>query len=69
MDSRGISIVSLIVGLMLIIWGVSASESFGSDISRFFTGAPTNRTVWLLIVGVVMAIAGMFGSFRWPNRS
>jgi len=45
---------------VLIIFGVNASDSFGSDVSRFFTGAPTDRTVWLLISGVVASVAGFF---------
>jgi hypothetical protein len=40
-----------------------------SDVSRFFTGSPTNKTVWLLIGGGVAVIVGLFGSFRWPNRN
>jgi hypothetical protein len=49
---------------MLSIWGVKASDSFGSDVSRFFTGSPTNKAVWLLIGGIVAGIVGLFGLFR-----
>jgi hypothetical protein len=59
-----VSIALLVVGILLIILGVSASESFSSDVSRFFTGSPTNRTVWLLIVGIVLVSSGLFGTFR-----
>jgi len=43
------SLVLLVVGIVLIVWGVSAMESFSSDVSRFFTGSPTNKAVWLFI--------------------
>jgi hypothetical protein len=69
MNTRVISIALLAVGIMLIIWGFSASDSMSSDVSRFFTGSPTNKTVWLLIGGSVAVIVGLFGSFRWPNRN
>ena len=61
---KGISVALLAVGIMLCIWGVRASDSFGSDVSRFFTGSPTNKAVWLLIGGVVLGIIGLFGLFR-----
>ena len=50
-----VSLVLLAAGVVLIIYGVSASESVSSDVSRLFTGAPTDRTIWLLIGGVVLA--------------
>lgn len=59
----GISVALLAVGILLIIWGVSAAESFSSDVSRFFTGSPTNRAVWLLIGGIVAAVVGLSGLF------
>ncbi|MBU1912229.1 MAG: DUF3185 family protein [Candidatus Omnitrophica bacterium] len=62
--NKVISTVLLIVGIMLIIWGVSASESFSSAVSRFFTGSPTDKTMWLLIVGIVMGTVGLFGLLR-----
>ena len=65
--TKGISVVLLAVGIMLVIWGINASNSFSSDISRFFTGSPTDRTVWLLIGGVVLIIAGVFGLFFKPK--
>ena len=64
-----VSIALLIVGVLLIILGVSASESFSSDVSRFFTGSPTNKTVWLLIAGVGTASIGLFGMFRVSKES
>jgi hypothetical protein len=62
--NKGISVALLTVGIMLSIWGTKASDSFGSDVSRFFTGSPTNKAVWLLIGGVVVGIVGLFGLLR-----
>jgi len=62
--NKGISVALLAAGIMLSIWGIKASDSFGSDVSRFFTGSPTNKAVWLLIVGIVVGIVGLFGLFR-----
>jgi nitrogen fixation-related uncharacterized protein len=62
--NKSISVALLAVGVMLIIWGAKASDSFGSDVSRFFTGSPTNKAVWLLIGGIVMGIVGLSGLLR-----
>jgi len=56
---RMIGIALLVVGVVLIVFGMNASASLGSRLSEFFTGAPSDRTVWLLVVGVVAAIVGL----------
>ena len=48
-------------GILLTIFGVTAMNSASSDLSRFFTGAPTDRAVWLLVGGIVMLVAGLAG--------
>jgi hypothetical protein len=56
-----VSLILLIGGIILIIYGVSAADSLGSDISRFFTGSPTDRTIWLLIGGILASAIGLGG--------
>ena len=56
-----ISLVLMVGGVVLIVMGITAMDSFSSDISRFFTGAPTDKAVWLLIGGVVATIVGLSG--------
>jgi uncharacterized protein DUF3185 len=46
------------VGVVLLVWGFSAADSFASDVSRFFTGSPTDRAIWLTIAGVAAIVAG-----------
>jgi len=59
--TRIISLALLIAGVVLIIYGVNASESISSDISRLFTGSPTDRTVWFLIAGIAATALGASG--------
>ena len=59
-----LSLALLAGGVVLIIYGISASDSVGSDVSRFFTGSPTDKTIWLLIGGVVAAVIGAGGLMR-----
>lgn len=53
-----VSLILLIGGVVFVAYGVNASESVGSDISRLFDGAPTDKALWLFIGGGVMAAAG-----------
>ena len=62
--SKAISLALLAVGILLIVFGVIASESLSSDISRFFTGSPTDKAIWMLIGGVVASILGVVGLLR-----
>ena len=54
----------LVIGVVLLVMGVIASDSVRSDFSRFFTGEPTDKTIWLLIGGGVLAIVGLGGLAR-----
>ena len=56
-----VSIVLLVGGIVLMIVGINATNSFGSDISRFFTGSPTDKAVWMLLGGAVAAVIGVVG--------
>jgi len=56
-----ISLALLVGGIILIVYGVSASDSVGSSFSRFFTGSPTDKTIWLLIGGAAASIIGASG--------
>ena len=58
------SLVLLVGGVVLIITGINATNSFSSDVSRFFTGSPTDKAVWMLIGGIVTAIIGLAGTLR-----
>ena len=62
--NRLVSLVLLIGGIILIIYGVNASDSISSSFSRFFTGSPTDKTMWLLIGGGVAAVIGFVGLVR-----
>ena len=58
MQSVG-GIVLLVIGVVLMIFGMQASASVGSRVSELFTGAPSDRTIWLLVAGIAAAILGL----------
>ncbi len=58
----GLAIFAL--GIVLLIFGLNESHSFASDVSRFFSGNPTNRSIWLIAGGGAAVIAGLFLALR-----
>lgn len=62
--NRIFSIALLVVGVILLIWGFNASQSVASDVSDAITGAPSDRSIWLIVLGAVGTIVGAFGLLR-----
>lgn len=56
--NRIVGIALVAVGVVLIVMGLNAEDSFASRVSKFFTGSPTDRTIWLMIGGVVALVVG-----------
>lgn len=54
-----LSLALLIGGVILLVLGIKATNSFNSDVSRFFTGSPTDKAVWMIIGGCVAAAVGL----------
>lgn len=66
--NRTVSLALLVGGVILMIIGINATNSFSSDVSRFFTGSPTDKAVWLLIGGSVAAVVGLVSTLRgWKD--
>ena len=62
--NKSVSVALLVVGIILVGSGINAYHSASSEVSRFFTGAPTDKALWLLIGGFVAAIAGFSSLVR-----
>ncbi len=56
--NKAIGLALLGVGIALLIYGSQASDSVSSSVSRFFTGKPTDKTVWLLLGGIAATVCG-----------
>ena len=67
--NRIVSLAFLVSGIILIGYGLTASDSAASGLSRYFTGNPTDKTMWLLIGGIAAAIIGAGGLLRGPKSN
>jgi hypothetical protein len=67
--NKALSLALLVGGIILIIYGISASNSVGSSFSRMFSGSPTDKTIWLLVGGAVASIVGLVGVLRGSSET
>ncbi len=63
----GVALV--VLGVVLLVMGFSAADSIGSSFSRLFTGNPTDKSIWLMIGGVVCILLGGGGFMVFRGRS
>ena len=62
--NKAVSLAMLAGGILLLILGINAYDSSSSDISRFFTGSATDKSIWMLVGGVAMSVLGLVGLSR-----
>ena len=63
MSSRTIGLIFLVVGIILVAFGLNSSDSVADTVSEGVTGRFTDKTMWYLIGGGALAIAGLSMSF------
>ena len=54
----------VIAGLILLIFGLNSSDSIQNAFSRMFSGHYTDRTMWLIVVGSVCTVLGLYGCIQ-----
>jgi uncharacterized membrane protein HdeD (DUF308 family) len=62
--NKAISFAVLAGGILLLVFGINAYDSSSSDISRFFTGSATDKSIWMLVGGVVATVLGLVSLMR-----
>jgi len=62
--NKALSLAILAGGILLLILGINAYDSSSSDISRFFTGSATDKSIWLLVGGIGGTVLGLVGLLR-----
>jgi hypothetical protein len=62
--NKPLALALLVVGVILLVFGVQASHSAASSISKVFSGAPTDKAIWLIIGGALASVAGLIGLAR-----
>jgi uncharacterized membrane protein len=63
-NGRVFGIAMLIIGVVLLVYGVNATHSVSSEFSRLFQGAPSEKSVWLIMAGGLLAGLGLVQSLK-----
>ena len=58
-----VGLAILAAGIVLLVFAYNASHSTASHVTRVFTGNPTDKAMWLLIVGIVCVVVGLGAVF------
>lgn len=61
---RIIGVLLLVAGIVLLVMGIRATDSFASQVSKFFTDSPTDHAVWLIIGGGLAILVGATAALR-----
>jgi len=60
---RILGVVFLVMGVVLLIIGLNASDSVADQLSNTFTGKFTDRTTWYILGGIALAVVGAIVAF------
>jgi hypothetical protein len=66
--NKALSIAFLIVGVILLIYGINAHDSLASSAKEALTGSPTDKSLWLIVLGVIGIVVGGFGTLFGNRR-
>lgn len=61
--NKALSLAFLVAGVVLLVFGLNSADSISSSVSEAVTGAPTDKSMWLIVLGAVGVVAGGVGFF------
>jgi hypothetical protein len=64
-----IGIASLAVGIILLVLAWSSYHSAASGVSRVVTGTSTDKTLWLVVGGVLGTLVGLGGLLTGSRKA
>jgi len=54
----------IVIGLVLLFFGLEANDSFSSGFSKAFQGAPSDKAIWLMVGGGIVTLLGVVKTMR-----
>lgn len=58
----GLTIFAL--GVVLLVLGFNETQSMASEVTRAFTGSPSDRSLWLVVGGLLSVVSGLTFALR-----
>lgn len=66
--SKPLSLAILLGGVILLVYGLNAGNSLASEAKEAVTGTPTDKSMIMVIGGIVaIVVGGLSAFFRRPN--
>lgn len=66
--NKPLSFAILIVGVVLLLFGLNAQDSLASNAKEVVTGTPTDKSLLLIIGGVIAIVVGGISTFFRRSR-
>ncbi len=66
--TRIAAMIMVIIGGVLLVLGIMATDSLADRFSHFFTGQFTDSTVWSIVFGLILVVAGVTIMIRACGR-
>jgi hypothetical protein len=60
--NKAFSLAILIAGIVLLLFGLNAGGSVASDAKEALTGTPTDKSMILIVAGVIGIVVGGFSA-------
>ena len=67
--NKAFAIALLIAGIVLLVFGINAQDSLASSAKEAVTGTPSDKSMWLIVLGLIGIIVGGLNSFFGRSRS
>jgi len=64
-----VSLALLAGGIVLIVLGINATNSFSSEVSKLLPGSTTDKAMWFLVGGIIAAILGLTATLYNSKRA
>ena len=58
MKKQHVGFILVAVGVGLLVWGFNISGGLESKVTKFVTGSPTDKVMWLYVGGAACTVLG-----------
>lgn len=66
--NKALAIAILVTGIVLLVFGINAQDSVASNAKEMVTGNPTDKSMWLIVLGLIGVIIGGLNAFFGRSR-
>jgi hypothetical protein len=57
--NKAMALLFIVGGIILLMMGYNEAHSMRSGFAHYFTGSPTDKSMWMLIAGGIATLAGL----------